>query len=546
MRPIVRGAAALLAAPALALSALVATSAPASAVADPAPAERAADWLETQLTDGLVHNDQHGFDDVALSGDVAFALERLGGHDDAVAQIMAAIEPLARDQWYTSTFGGVTTTYAGSLAKAAALVQRTGGDPTDFGGHDLVAELADTVSTTGPTAGRVQDVNNDFGDTNTFGQAYAAEVFDVAGSELTGPVTDFLLAQQCEEGWFRLYFADRDEADQTCDRDDASQADPDATAIAVLSLLSQTDDTDVAAALESARAWLLDQQRASGAFIGGPTTAVPNANSTGLVGTALAALGETAAAGKAAGWLRAHQLVNVAGCRTFASADTGAVAYDDRGRAALARKPISATVRDQVRRATVQALGVLPLAQTGGGDIDVLAGPDYVRAGGRVRIGFTGAAPGEAICARIPGGPSGTGWANPLGEGGVTVKVPAGGAISRHTYRVGNQAGPLDTVRVAALGRKKLDVTAAKKRIPAGGRQTVVVRGLAPGELASVDISWVAGPGGASGMSFVGQANRRGVLRAPVKVAGRPGEVTAKAQGQFKNRKGSVRFTVTR
>lgn len=537
MRPIVRGAAALLAAPALALSALVATSAPASA-ADPAPSERAADWLEAQLTDGIVHNDEYGFDDIALSGDVAFALEGFGGHDDAVASIMAAIEPRAHDEWYTSTFEGVTTTYAGSLAKAAALVQRTGGDTADFGGHDLVAELAATVSTTGATAGRVQDVNNDFGDTNTFGQAYAAEVLDAAGSELADPVTDFLLAQQCDPGWFRLYFADRDAADQTCDGDAGSQADPDATAIAVLSLLPQADDTDVAAALVSARAWLLDQQRAGGAFIGGPTTAVPNANSTGIVGTALAALGETAAAEKAAGWLRGHQLVNVAGCTTFASADVGAVAYDDQGRAALARKPISKTVRDQVRRATVQALGVLPLAPAGAGEIDVLRSPDYVRAGGKVTFGFIGAAPGEAICARIAGGgPNGTGWADALGEGDVTVKVPAGGAITKHTYRVGNESGLLDTVRVTALGKQKLAVSVAKQRVPAGRMQSVTVRGLAPGELTTIAVG---------STEVRGQANGKGVVKARFTVVGKPGVRKVQAHGQFKNRSGSARFTVTR
>ena len=538
MRPIVRGAAALLAAPTLALTALVATSAPASAAADPAPAERAATWLEAQLTDGIVHNDEYDFDDIALSGDVAFALDGFGGHDDAVAAIMAAIEPRAHDEWYTSTYQGVTTTYAGSLAKAAALVQRTGGDTSDFGGHDLIAELAATVSTTGATAGRVQDVNNDFGDTNTFGQAYAAEAFDAAGSDLTDPVTDFLLAQQCEQGWFRLYFADREAPDQTCDGDETSQADPDATAIAVLSLLGQADDSDVAASLDSARTWLLAQQRGNGSFIGGPTTAVPNANSTGLVGTALAALGETAAAEKAAGWLRGHQLVNVAGCTTFAKRDVGAVAYDDKGRAALARKPISATVRDQVRRATVQALGVLPLAQAGAGDIDVLRAPDYVRAGGKVRFGFVGAAPGEAICARIAGGgPNGTGWANALGEGGVTVKVPAGGAITKHTYVVGNAAGSIDTMKVTALGRQKLAVSVAKQRVPVGRMQGVTVRGLAPGELTTITV----GP-----TEVQGQANDRGALRVRFTVVGKPGEKKLQVVGQFNNRTGSAQYTVTR
>ena len=146
MHRITARAATLLAVPALTLTALAATSAPASAAVDPTPVDVGASWLSSQLTDGIVHNDQYDFDDIGLSADVGLGLAAVGGHDDTVHAIAAAVEPRAHDEWYTSTYDGVTTLYAGSLAKAAVFAQTAGADPTDFGGEDLISELEGTVS----------------------------------------------------------------------------------------------------------------------------------------------------------------------------------------------------------------------------------------------------------------------------------------------------------------------------------------------------------------------------------------------------------------
>lgn len=542
MRPIVRGAAAALVAPALTLSALVVTSAPAAAAADPVPAERAADWLETQLTDGIVHNDQYDFDDIALSADLGLALAKYGGREDTVAEIAAAVEPRAHDEWYTYPNEGTTVLLAGSLAKTAAFARAAGSDLSDFGGYDLVAMLEGTVSTSGPTTGRVQDENNPFGDTNLFGQAYAAQVLFEEGSAQAGPVLDFLLDQQCSEGWFRLDFSARDQADQSCDADPAAVADTDATALALATMMQLHDDALVPA-IDKAEAWLLDTQYANGAWDGRPNSPEPNANSTALVGSVLAELGDTDEALKAAAWVRAHQLVNVGGCTTFKSADTGAVAWNNAVRSKLQRG-IKPGLQDQARRATAGGLAILPLAQAADGDVHVLFGPNYVHAGGTIQIGFAGAAPGEAICARIPGGPDGTGWANARGEGGVKVGVPAKGAT--YTYRVGNAAGPIDTVEVTALGKKKLDVTVSKKRVAVGDKFTVVLRGLAPGELGGATVRWAPGSDSSSVSSVMGQANGKGVIRGTFTAMGGPGQVTVKGQGQFRNRAGSAQITVTR
>lgn len=543
MRSIARRTAALVAVPALALTGLVTTSSPASAAADPKPAPDAASWLVAQLDNGIVHNDQYDFDDIGLSADIGFALATAGGHDATVADIAAAVAPRAQDEWYTSTYQGVTTLYAGSLAKAAAFAQAAGADPTDFGGQDLISRLEGTVSTTPPTTGRVQDENNDYGDTNVFGQAYAAEALATAGSPSAPSVTTFLLQQQCADGWFRLELADRTAPDQSCDGDPSSTPDTDATAIALAALVGMHDDA-LAPAIDRAEQWLLDTQKPNGAWGGGQTTEAANTNSTGLAGSVLGDLGDTGAAQDAAAWVRAHQAANVGSCTRFAATDLGTVAYDDAARTALIGSAIAADTADQFRRATAQALPVLRWAQSAG-EPHALMSPEYVKGGSRAQVGVIGAAPGEALCARrLPGGADTLGWADRHGEGHLAVRVPNRTETTR--VRVWNGDGAIGTVRINSLGRTHLRVTLKAKRVDAGHRQVVTVRHLAPGEQATVHVRWPNGRHSASASGSAGQANRHGVFRARFTVPHRFGTAKVKAFGQFHNRRGATSFVVIR
>ena len=43
-----------------------------------APADDAAVWLDAQLTNGLIHNDQFDFDDLGLTADVLVRISRRG------------------------------------------------------------------------------------------------------------------------------------------------------------------------------------------------------------------------------------------------------------------------------------------------------------------------------------------------------------------------------------------------------------------------------------------------------------------------------------
>lgn len=544
MHPLVRRTAAVLAAPALSLTALAATSSPAGAAVDPTPATASATWLSDQLVDGLAqaaYVDDKGqtvtYADYGLSIDVALGLDAIGGHDATIAEISDAVA--AQLGSYIGTGG---EEYAGATAKAAVLAQTAGDDPTAFGGVDLIDQLTGLVVASGPATGRIKDASA-YGDyANTLGQSFAVMALDAAGDGSAAAVTDFLLDQQCSAGFFRQSFTkDVTAADQSCDGASGSP-DVDSTALAVRALQSQGDDPEVAASLAKAVSWLESAQETDGSF--GADAAIPagNANSTGLAGFALGLAGKTDAAARAAAWLRAHQATNVANCVYYATADLGAVAYDDAARKAGQTGPIGELDKGQWVRATAQALPALQWAPAGAGEPHALFAAEYVRAGGFKPVGVIDAAPGEALCAML-GEQSVLGYADQNGEAQLKVRIPATTGKSR--VSVANAAGSIGKVTINALGKKKLELS-LRARIAPGAKQVLTVRGLAPGEQVSVTIEWPAKRGSASGEGSGGQANAKGVFVVTTKVPNRPGKATVTVRGQFANRKAAGSFTVTR
>jgi hypothetical protein len=549
MRPIARRTAALVAVPALSLAGLVVTSAPASAAADPAPAAAAGAWLHGQLTDGLVlspYNDENGdpYPDYGLTIDAAMAFDAVGAPASVVEGISAAIAARV-DDYVAPGFGTYVST--GSAAKAAVLAQLAGDDATSFGGRDLVADVEENVAEDGALAGRIHD-DIDAGDpfatdyANVFGQAFAAQALDAAGSDATDAVTDFLLQQQCAGGYFRQAFADPAAEDQSCDGGDG-KPNVDVTALAIGALQSQLDDTDVAAHVADAVAWLVGQQKSNGGFGSDRDIPTANGNSTGAAAYALLVSGETEAAAEAAAWLRAHQATNVANCVYYAAADLGAVVYDDATRTAAQAGPMDAELRYQSVRATTEALPGLLAAQAGPGEPNVLSAPGYVKAGGTTQVGVIDAAPGEPLCAML-GEQSVLGWANPRGEADLVLRLPKKAGTS--TVEVANAAGTVGDAELVALGKAKLKVKVKKERIAAGAKQVITVKGLAPGETVSVSVKWPSRAGSGSGQGTFGQANGKGVAKVTVKVSNKRGAAKVKATGEFKNRKGATSFTVTR
>ena len=172
------------------------------------------------------------------------------------------------------------STFAGPTAKALLAVLAHGGDPTAFGGIDLLGRLQSTEGAV--ERGRFSDLPVDCGSdqcdfSNTIGQSLAVIALVRAGEPLSTDSVNFLLSQQCADGGFR-----NDMDAKGCD------SDADATAFAAQALIAAASVT----AANRALGWLADAQLNNGALKS--TDGVANANTTGLAAQAFAAGGRKA------------------------------------------------------------------------------------------------------------------------------------------------------------------------------------------------------------------------------------------------------------
>ena len=548
MSPLLRRSGALLAAAALTGAGLVATTAPARAAgSDPRPVTVGASWLTDHLVNGVIrdsyldvytdpeHPTPVEYDDLGLTMDTAMSLVAVGGHASTVASIKSAL-----DARITETYdqGAV---YTGSAAKAAVYDRLVGGDPTDVGsGHvDLVKVITDNTATTGAVAGKIQNGPGSFGDTNTFGQAFAVRALAEAGSDLADEAEAFLLEQQCTAGFFRLNPAATAGEDQTCQAQvgtDASAPDTDATAIAMLQLEALGTQSDaVKAAIASARAWLLDQQLANGSFGGGPSTSAPNANSTGLAGMALAGTGDLAAARAAAIWVRSLQADEVGTCTSKLSEETGGIGYDagtvSDGRA----DGITVQSKDRWLRTTAPVLPVLQYAPAATPSLDITGPAGYVHGGSLVSYRITGAVPGDKLCVAGFGRHK---FAVGGADGSARVYLTAPASTGARTVRVSDRGGNSSGVRTEVLGARTLSVAPSPSVAPRSSYVAVTVSGLAPGEKVSVLFRGT--------LRHRGFADTRGVYRTKVGAGSTLGTGSIYAVGAFADRKGSHLVKVVR
>ena len=398
-----RTAGAILAAAALSTSALVAPSsaapsaAPVGGKTDDSASRAAATWLASELDEGLLVGEFGP--DYGLTIDTGLALTAVGDND-TVRAITRALEPKIRQ--YVGD--GSTESYAGALAKAATFARAAKRNPTEYGGVNLVVELEKRTTDSGPSAGRISDLSS-FGDfANVIGQSYAVRALARAGSAEADEARDFLLRQQCASGFFRLQLDKASGASQSCVEGAAgSEANPDATALAVINLVESGDKTQaVKDALSKAGAWLASQQRASGAFRGGSGTAVLNSNTTSLAGYALGLLRNREAAQKAATWVRKLQPVDKLRCRSALTKDTGAVAYR-KSAVTSARTGGLGDARDEWRRATAQAVLGLQFAPASTEALRIESARLRAQAGDRVVFRVLGVAPGARACVQVKG-----------------------------------------------------------------------------------------------------------------------------------------------
>lgn len=292
--------------------------------------QAAGQWLVDQLQDGVVVNEEFGSADIGLTLDVVTVLNELGEFDSDVEETTTAVE-----EQLSTYIGFEDDVYAGSVAKSAVVLRAAGADPADVADTDLVALLESTVLDEDDVVGRIQDRSDEGEDfANTIGQAHAAQALYEADSELTGDVLEFLLDQQCSDGYFRLDFAPPDDP-QSCDDDEDAEPNPDVTAQALIALQA-IDTTQTAQAADRATTWLIEVQQEDGSFGGGAELPDPNANSTGLASRALAGAGEDDAARSAASWLGSIQLADgedagaIAGTQDEFSGADGDVAAEAR------------------------------------------------------------------------------------------------------------------------------------------------------------------------------------------------------------------------
>ena len=289
--PSMRRGCAAVAAAALGASVLGVVAAPAQAAeGTTARTAGAASWIVGQLGDDalLPSSFDPATPDYGLTIDAGLSLVATGEQPAAVERISDAVAAGIDGYIAGEAFGDPGSTYAGATGKALVFAQVAGADPTAFGGVDLVERVEGVVD---DSTGRSADVS-EFGDfANTIGQSFIVRGLNAEGSDDAAAATDFLLQQQCSEGFFRLGFSEEGASDQTCDGDPEAAPDTDVTAFALLALVEQAGDAEVDAAIESGVAWLEETQAEDGSFGGGVATEAPNSNSTGNAGQALAEAG---------------------------------------------------------------------------------------------------------------------------------------------------------------------------------------------------------------------------------------------------------------
>lgn len=301
---------------------LALTMAPASASPS---SDSSAHFLTAQLSAGGDHLSVAAggqtYADFGLTIDAILALDSAKTGQSEAAKAASYVVKNGGDY-----VGTGTESYVGGTAKALLMTQAQGIAPT-VGGENLLTALKGLEKPSGQFADK-----SAYGDySNLLSQSFALIALKRAGSTPDAAAVNFLVAQQCADGGFRLNYTG------------ACTSDPDATAVAVQALVA----VGKTGAADKAANYLVGKQNSSGAIGGaGPTSGV-NSNTTGLAAVALSLTGQSAAAAKASAWVRSMQF----GCNA-STVMRGGIAYDAAAKSANASRT---TPTDQDVRATAQA-----------------------------------------------------------------------------------------------------------------------------------------------------------------------------------------------
>ena len=294
------------------------TTAGAAVTEDPGTAAAyASSWLTTQVTDAGFVAGPGGNPNYSATANLVLALASTGAApglvDTATAYLTAHVEDFV-------VVDGVDV--PGNLAYLILVAQATGGDPTAFGGVDLVARLLATKQTTGDDTGLFGTQSPAFD--GAFRQSLALLALLDTDAAVQQDALDWLLDQQCPDGGWQAYRATVQGVLAACAATDPATfqgEDSNSTAMAIQALL--VFDAEPGA---DPFAWLEDAQDDSGGW-GYLSGTAYDANSTALVIQALIAGGldpDDAAAADGTPWdaLLALQV----GCSADVE-DRGAFAY---------------------------------------------------------------------------------------------------------------------------------------------------------------------------------------------------------------------------
>ncbi|PFG17527.1 hypothetical protein ATK74_2100 [Propionicimonas paludicola] len=159
-----------------------------------------------------------------------------------------------------------------AAAKLAIAVDALGLNPTKFAKQNLVAAITKNLPSNGDVGGY------------PFSQALALIALDRTGATIPDSMVTRLLSQQNKDGSF-------------------GQNDPDSTALAIIALRAIADSKAEQSALSDAISWATDHQTGAGYWDN-----YSPVDSTGLMGSALAAVGSDSASAAARAWLTGVQL----------------------------------------------------------------------------------------------------------------------------------------------------------------------------------------------------------------------------------------------
>jgi hypothetical protein len=239
------------------------------------------------------------FADFGLTIDGAFALAATGTDNATLQKVVSFLRDTKSDPSGNSVddWTGIGTTFAsgGSIGKEALLAEVTGYDPRAFGGHELIAALANAICMKTDVANGCGGSGNYAYSTATFSQAFGV-IAALRAGDTTGaaaPIAFLEGLQNTSGAWPSFIPASGD-------------SDVDSTAIAAMALALLPNDPTASAAVTHALAWIASKQSPAGGF---PGVAVDSTNSSGLAIQALTLAGSQYAAqiAKATAFLAARQ-----------------------------------------------------------------------------------------------------------------------------------------------------------------------------------------------------------------------------------------------